>query len=132
MAKTKEPPLADWHVRLGDASFTESLTIRATSATVIDGAVYLRDIRGGILFTAPLNVVRYVRRAEPGGDLSGEHVPAAPQTRGGYRGGSPASEVAPPSRVPSGTLAASPEPAKPIEPIALEPKQARPSRRTAK
>ena len=102
MAKTKEPPLADWHVRLGDASFTESLTIRATSATVIDGAVYLRDIRGGILFTAPLTVVRYIRRAEPGGDLSGEHVPA------------------------------SAEPAKTIEPIPLEPKTARTSRRPAK
>lgn len=66
MPKTKEPRLSDWHVALGDGSFSESLVARASSLMVIEGSYVLRDTYGGILFAAPAAAVRYIRRLEPG------------------------------------------------------------------
>lgn len=66
MPKTKEPPFADWYVALGDATFSEFLTVRASSVIFLDGGVFLRDVSGGILFAAPAATVRYVRRLEAG------------------------------------------------------------------
>jgi hypothetical protein len=73
MPKTpQQPPLSDWQVALaplGDSPYADFLTVRATSLIVVSDAVFLQDVRGGILFTAPLAAVRYVKRLEPGEDL---------------------------------------------------------------
>lgn len=108
--KAKTPEFSDWHVALGDGSFSESLVARASSLMVIEGSYVLRDTYGGILFAAPAAAVRYIRRLEPGLDVPAVNekpkAAAAPETRGGYRGGSPASEVAPPRPLPSGSMLA--------------------------
>ena len=82
--KAKTPEFSDWHVALGDGSFSQSLTIRASSLMVIDGSYVLRDTYGGILFAAPAAAVRYVRRLEPGvkgalaAEAPGQFAPTGP------------------------------------------------------
>jgi|HubBroStandDraft_1064217.scaffolds.fasta_scaffold999606_1 hypothetical protein len=73
--KVKTPEFSDWHVTfLPDASGLAPAprTVRASSALVIEGWLYLRDTWGGILFGAPSGSVHHFRRLEPG-----EDVPAA-------------------------------------------------------
>lgn len=70
--KAKTPEFSDWHVALGDGSFSGSLVARASSLMVVEGSYVLRDTYGGILFAAPAAAVRYIRRLE-----HGEDVPAA-------------------------------------------------------
>lgn len=64
--KAKTPEFSDWHVALGDGSFSESLVTRASSLMVVEGSYVLRDTYGGILFAAPAAAVRYIRRLGPG------------------------------------------------------------------
>ena len=67
--KAKTPEFSDWHVTfLPDAfgSAPAPRTVRASSALVIEGWLYLRDTWGGILFGAPSGSVHHFRRLEAG------------------------------------------------------------------
>ena len=75
--KAKTPEFSDWHVALGDGSFSESLVARASSLMVVEGSYVLRDTYGGILFAAPAAAVRYIRRLEHGEDGRASEKPKA-------------------------------------------------------
>lgn len=64
MPRPRTPDLSDWQVFLTGGF--PPVTVRATSAHILDRWLYLRDIREGVLFAAPEAVVQYVRRLEPG------------------------------------------------------------------
>jgi hypothetical protein len=102
----KTPPLADWRVSFTDLAISLPQVVRASTMHTDGGWLHLRDTHGGILFACPAQHVAHVRRMEPGEvtGVSEKETAPAPGTRGGYRGGLPASEVAPPSRVPSGSM----------------------------
>lgn len=121
--KIKEPPFADWQIVLGsDGGYSESLTIRATSVAVIEGTVYLQDVRGGVLFMAPRVTVRYVRRLEPGTALAepAQAVSGAPASGPPLTG--------PPPTASESIAAGAPAPKPPM--TSLPPSRgARPSRR---
>ena len=113
MSKNKRnDDFADWQVHFTDPGMhgKTHITIRASGLAVRDGWAHLEDTKGNPLLALPAERVAFVKRLEPG-EADGLRVreePTALETRGGYRGGSPASEVAPPSPVPSGTMAAPP------------------------
>jgi hypothetical protein len=62
MGKSKTPDLADWHVSFG----TSSRVIRATTLHVQGGAFILTAPYGDILFAAPADKVKFVKRLESG------------------------------------------------------------------
>ena len=72
MAKSKTPDLSDWHVSFG----TSSRVIRATALHVQGGAFILVAPYGEVLFAAPLEKVKYVKRLEPGEEPEPDEAPA--------------------------------------------------------
>jgi hypothetical protein len=94
MAKNrKTPELSDWEVRFSEDGST--VLARATSLTVYEGTVVLRDTYGAPLFAASLGAVRYVKRLEPGLD-----VPAAKEEPKAIR--EPAADPGPVETGPAG------------------------------
>ena len=87
--KAKTPEFSDWHVALGDQSFSESLVTRASSLMVVEGSYVLRDTYGGILFAAPAAAVRYIRRLEHGEDAPSQREAQGRRGTGARTGPAP-------------------------------------------
>jgi hypothetical protein len=66
MAKSKAPDLADFAIHLAAGGHRK---IRASSLAAAEGWLYLQDAGGGVLFCAPREAVKYVKRLEPGEEV---------------------------------------------------------------